>query len=160
MFGLVFKYAVGFILALSSYSVEPASAWLYKRSYGQYKHLEWATNATLQLQRLAHESIRQGTWSKGTDTIPITEEDETLALLDISNLQHPVLRAPDKEEGVSSQSQSVNGNTSAANDNDATNDDAASATVIHSDLVVEGEGNHDPPTIPPINVAGDDIIDN
>ncbi|KAI0532332.1 hypothetical protein GGR58DRAFT_523304 [Xylaria digitata] len=92
IFGLIFTYLVGFLLALVSYLIEPVSAWLYKRrSYGQYKHLEWTTNATLQLQRLAHEGIGQGTWSKGAETIPTTKEDESLALLDISNCEHPVL---------------------------------------------------------------------
>ncbi|KAI0976453.1 hypothetical protein F4678DRAFT_469373 [Xylaria arbuscula] len=76
-----------------SYLVEPAFAWLHKRwSYGQYKYLEWTTNATLQLQRLAHEGIGQGTWSKGVRTVPTTKKDEPLALLGISNLEHPVLR--------------------------------------------------------------------
>ncbi|KAI0521205.1 hypothetical protein F5B22DRAFT_643933 [Xylaria bambusicola] len=93
IFGLVFTYLVGFLLALVSYLVEPVSAWLHKRrSYGQYKHLEWTTNATLQLQRLAHEGIGQGTWSKGAETVPVTKEGESLALLDISNQEHPVLR--------------------------------------------------------------------
>ncbi|KAI1313730.1 hypothetical protein F5Y03DRAFT_405204 [Xylaria venustula] len=80
IFGLVFIYLVGFLLALVSYLVEPASAWLHKRcSYGQCKHLGWTTNATLQLQRLAHEGIGQGTWSKGVETVPTAKEDEPLA---------------------------------------------------------------------------------
>ncbi|RYC64544.1 hypothetical protein CHU98_g1688 [Xylaria longipes] len=36
--------------------------------------------------------VGRGTLSKGTETIPTTKEDEFLALLNISNLKHPVLR--------------------------------------------------------------------
>ncbi|KAI1269757.1 hypothetical protein F5Y18DRAFT_422709 [Xylariaceae sp. FL1019] len=92
VFGLIFTYVVGLLLMLISYALEPVSTWIHKRKGpGQYKHLEWTTNATLQLQRLAHEGIGQGKWSRGARAIPTTAENEFLALLDISNPDHPVL---------------------------------------------------------------------
>ncbi|KAI0543935.1 hypothetical protein F4679DRAFT_76121 [Xylaria curta] len=118
IFGLVLTYLAGFLLVVISYLVEPTSAWLQKRgSYWQYKHLEWTTNSTLQLQRLAHEGIGQGTWSKGAETIPSTKKDEYLGLLDISNLEHPMLRPIDKQEDSPSHSQSPQNTTGATQDN-------------------------------------------
>ena len=53
--------------------------------------MEWATNETLQLQRLAHEEIGFGEWTQTTGSIPITETGNTLAILDISDPDHPKL---------------------------------------------------------------------
>ncbi|KAI1321391.1 hypothetical protein F5Y16DRAFT_405271 [Xylariaceae sp. FL0255] len=102
VFGLVFTYVSGILLILLSYCLEPAFTWLHKTcAYEQYKHLEWTSNATLQLQRLAHEGIGHGgTWTGGTEIIPTTENDELLAPLDISNLEHPVLCPLVKAESV------------------------------------------------------------
>ncbi|KAI0155334.1 hypothetical protein GGR57DRAFT_491761 [Xylariaceae sp. FL1272] len=98
-FGLVLTYVVGFILAFISYALEQVFGWLHRRrAYKQFKHLEWTSDTTLQLQRLAYEGIGQGTWSRGTRAIPTTDDGELLALLDISNLEHPVLRPLDKPE--------------------------------------------------------------
>ncbi|KAI3321228.1 hypothetical protein HD806DRAFT_537414 [Xylariaceae sp. AK1471] len=96
LFGLYFTLILGFLIVLASYLLEPVSAWLHKRKYSQYAHLEWTTNATLQLQRLAHEEIRVGTWSECTDTIPVTKANELLGRLDITDLTHPVLRRPEE----------------------------------------------------------------
>ncbi|KAI0184252.1 hypothetical protein EV127DRAFT_516280 [Xylaria flabelliformis] len=139
IFGLAFTYLVGFLLAVISYLVEPASAWLQKRgSHWQYKHLEWTTNATLQLQRLAHEGIGQGTWSKGAQTIPSTKEDEYLGLLDISNLEHPVLRPLRRQ---SSHNQFLNHATGATSDNNTADQNAAEITAIGGDATHEEAAN-------------------
>ncbi|KAI1735695.1 hypothetical protein F4680DRAFT_469873 [Xylaria scruposa] len=134
IFGLVLTYLAGFLLVVISYLVEPASAWLQKRgSNWQYKHLEWTTNATLQLQRLAHEGIGQGTWSKGAETIPSTKEDEHLGLLDISNLEHPMLRPIDKQEDTPSYSQPLKNTAGGTQDNDTADRNAAEIVAIGSD---------------------------
>ncbi|TGJ84260.1 hypothetical protein E0Z10_g4490 [Xylaria hypoxylon] len=106
LFGLYFTFIPGFLIVLTSFLLEPVSAWLHKRKYRQHAHLEWTTNATLQLQRLAHEEIRVGTWSECTDTIPVTKADELLGCLDITDLTHPIL-APPKEIDVPFQAQEV-----------------------------------------------------
>lgn len=56
----------------------------------RYSRLEWSVNDFLQLQRLAHEEIGFGTWDgcAGDSTVPVTDKDETLAVLDMSDLQH------------------------------------------------------------------------
>jgi hypothetical protein len=58
-----------------------------------YKSLEWSANSILQLQRLAHEAAGFGTWSKTNGEHPVTEIDEKLAVLEISNMKHPRLQS-------------------------------------------------------------------
>ncbi|KAI0424065.1 hypothetical protein F5Y09DRAFT_348098 [Xylaria sp. FL1042] len=49
------------------------------------------------LQRLAHEQLGFGTWSKGAADIPVTEAGNILGRLDISNPDHPIIYLPDKD---------------------------------------------------------------
>jgi hypothetical protein len=103
VFGLLFTFIVGSLIALTSYLLEPVSRMLYKKwGFQTFAHLEWNTNATLQLQRLAHEQLGFGTWSKGAAEIPVTEADNLLGCLDISNLDHPVLYPPYSHRNTSS----------------------------------------------------------
>ncbi|KAI0429645.1 hypothetical protein F5Y09DRAFT_356792 [Xylaria sp. FL1042] len=99
LFGLVFIFSVGGALVITSYLLEPVSTYLYKKKgYKMYEHLEWASNATLQLQRLAHEEAGFGTWSNCTGTAPSTKADELLGALDITNADHPILKPPTTEK--------------------------------------------------------------
>lgn len=72
------------MLIVASFSVEPVIACLYRRDQarklkrGEYKYLEWASNGTLQLQRLAYQGIKSGRWSGYTDDIPMAEKDALL----------------------------------------------------------------------------------
>ena len=68
-------------------------AWKLKR--GEYKYLEWASNGTLQLQRLAYQGISSGKWSGYTDDIPMTESG---ALLGDLTQSYPEV-ALDQEQG-------------------------------------------------------------
>ncbi|KAI1744856.1 hypothetical protein F4680DRAFT_443335 [Xylaria scruposa] len=97
LFGVLFTLVVGLLIVLVSYLLEPISGYLCKRGHSQYAHLEWMANGTLQLQRLAHEELGSGIWSKCIDDIPAAEQDELLGSLDISDLDHPVLRPPQKK---------------------------------------------------------------
>lgn len=63
----------------------------HRKSHWSYAQLEWQTNSILQLQRLAHEGVGQGTWSNTLSTVPITEKGEELGILDVSNATHPRL---------------------------------------------------------------------
>lgn len=64
-------------------------ACLYRRNQaqklksGEYKYLEWTSNGTLQLQRLAYQGIKSGTWSGYADDIPMTEAGALLG--DLTN---------------------------------------------------------------------------
>ncbi|KAI0543446.1 hypothetical protein F4679DRAFT_111141 [Xylaria curta] len=53
---------------------------------------------TLQLQRLAYDELGSGIWLKCIDDIPAAKQDQLLGSLDISDLDHPVLRPPQKED--------------------------------------------------------------
>jgi hypothetical protein len=64
----------------------------------QYEQLEWRSNSFLQLQRLAHEALGFGTWSRADDHVPTTEPMELLGQLNVSNPKHPVLMSPSGHE--------------------------------------------------------------
>ncbi|KAH6618503.1 hypothetical protein C7974DRAFT_415876 [Boeremia exigua] len=56
-----------------------------------YAYAEWQVGSTLQLQRLAHEGVGAGTWTKATDLVPVTRSSDTLAVLDVRDRDHPRL---------------------------------------------------------------------
>ncbi|KAL1615965.1 hypothetical protein SLS56_011613 [Neofusicoccum ribis] len=94
-FGLCLTLILGTIIITVSYSLEPLVSWIQKRRrLDTYSRLEWCTNETLQLQRLAHEELGLGTWSGAAGNIPFTEPGEMLAMLDLSRPHHPRLKAP------------------------------------------------------------------
>jgi hypothetical protein len=78
--------------------LETLPALVRKRSSRDaYSRLEWCTNGTLQLQRLAHEELGLGTWKSCIQDVPVTLAGEKLGLLDITEADHPVLRASSPE---------------------------------------------------------------
>ncbi|KAI0019667.1 hypothetical protein F4780DRAFT_745194 [Xylariomycetidae sp. FL0641] len=95
LFGLLFIAIAGLLLVLVSYLLEPISRYLHRRGYKQYAYLEWTTNSTLQLQRLAHEELGLGTWSGCTEAIPVTDGAALLGCLDITDPAHPVITSID-----------------------------------------------------------------
>ncbi|ETS75787.1 hypothetical protein PFICI_12731 [Pestalotiopsis fici W106-1] len=93
-FGLCFTYVTGGLIILISVIIEPILSLFYKKyGYQRYRQLEWTTNQQLQLHRLVHEPLGHGTWSRGTEFVPITEKDEFLGELDVST-DHPVIAKP------------------------------------------------------------------
>ncbi|KAI0143061.1 hypothetical protein GGR57DRAFT_368634 [Xylariaceae sp. FL1272] len=92
LFGLLFVYILGFLVTSVSFILEPLLLFLYRRfGYKAYETLEWTTNSTLQLQRLAHEARGFGTWSNCTQKVPVARGDDLLANLDLADTTHPVL---------------------------------------------------------------------
>ncbi|KAF2086935.1 hypothetical protein K490DRAFT_18351, partial [Saccharata proteae CBS 121410] len=65
-----------------------------RRNLNNYQRLEWITNETLQLQRLVHEELGVGTWSCTAGAYPVTAPGERLAVVDLSDKEHPRLTAP------------------------------------------------------------------
>lgn len=119
---------------LASYLLEPISAFLHNRKErSPYAHLEWTTNATLQLQRLAYEEANLGTWSKGTDTIPTTAPDELLSGLDTTDLKHPVIQRARGKQHSPVQSQ----DPSEATENIATQSDTTESITIGNTHLTE-----------------------
>lgn len=62
-----------------------------------YSHAEWQAGSTLQLQRLAHENLGLGTWTRTDEAIPITEPGDTLGVLDVANSKHARMVVPTEE---------------------------------------------------------------
>ncbi|KAI0196934.1 hypothetical protein F4808DRAFT_439331 [Astrocystis sublimbata] len=103
MLGLSLFFGIGTLIVTASLLLEPLLAFLHKCwGYQQHAYLEWVSQETLQLQRLAHEELGFGTWSGATDAIPTTKLGEKLADLDLSDPEHPKLRraVPDSGDGT------------------------------------------------------------
>jgi hypothetical protein len=86
---------VGSLIILLNYTLPSLVHSIEKRKAEgvHYATLEWFATGTLQLQRLAHEGLGYGKWSKCDDEIPISSPNELLAVLDISNSKHPRLQS-------------------------------------------------------------------
>ncbi|KAJ2988175.1 hypothetical protein NUW58_g4116 [Xylaria curta] len=92
LFGLYFTYIVGTLIVIISFVLEPILSYAQKRwKYREYENLEWISNGTLNLQRLAYDESGQGNWSKCTEPVPVTNANELLGSLDLTNLEHPKL---------------------------------------------------------------------
>lgn len=94
--GLVTTLVVGGLIILASALIEPLCAFIQRRyKKGTYRRLEWVTNETLQLQRMVHEELGLGTWTGASARLPVTELDERLGVLDITDESRPVVvRSP------------------------------------------------------------------
>ncbi|KAF2004093.1 hypothetical protein P154DRAFT_572543 [Amniculicola lignicola CBS 123094] len=99
--GLSMILVIGLVLMLMAVFLEQIAGWVDRiRHDGKpsYKQLEWETNSTLQLQRLAHESLGFGDWSHPTDVVPVTKKGGDIGILDFTDLGHPSLRHPTERE--------------------------------------------------------------
>ncbi|KAI1121648.1 hypothetical protein F5Y10DRAFT_282310 [Nemania abortiva] len=124
LFGLVFIFLVGGSLVVTSYLLEPVATLLYdKKGYKRYQHLEWTSNATLQLQRLAQEEAGFGIWSNCTGAVPSTEANELLGSLDITNPDHPVLKPPGLEQSTLGDSRNSIGTSNTTQGHSQTEDE-------------------------------------
>ncbi|KAB2576207.1 hypothetical protein DBV05_g5244 [Lasiodiplodia theobromae] len=93
VFFLAFIFTTGGLIILLSWFLETIVAFFQKRrNLDSYSRLEWCTNETLQLQRLAHEELGMGKWEGCDEDVPVKEKGERLAVLDVSDLKHPRLR--------------------------------------------------------------------
>ncbi|KAI0435510.1 hypothetical protein F4803DRAFT_557926 [Xylaria telfairii] len=99
-FGLAFTFITGTLIIVASYVIEPVFACVYKRrKYQPYAYLEWISNSSLQLHRLAHEELGLDTWSNCDKEIPVPiDPDRLLASLDITDPKHPTFHRLVKRE--------------------------------------------------------------
>lgn len=114
---------LGSIIILLSNTLETLVCYLERRFRRyNYARLEWATNETLRLQRLANEEIGFGTWNGCCDAVPVTASaTECLAVLDVSDPSHPRLKTtlPSYHElGVNESSMADEGNGDALGDSE------------------------------------------
>jgi len=106
--GLILIFSIGGLIMLISACLPSCMARMQRNK--PFASLEWVTNDTLQLQRLAHEAIGAGNWEGACDDYPRTERGDLLAVLDITDTKHPKLKVPPKvdplfEEGSQTQAE-------------------------------------------------------
>ncbi|KAL9114249.1 MAG: hypothetical protein Q9227_001671 [Pyrenula ochraceoflavens] len=93
LFWLMFVVVLGLTIILLEFFLETTVLFLDRHGIIKYPSLEWFSNNTLQLQRMAHEELGFGTWDGcvGPHAIPVTAKGELLAVLNRSNPTHPKL---------------------------------------------------------------------
>lgn len=101
LLGLTIIFVVGGLIIVASF-VLPMAVELFQRRWRKrpFASLEWITNDTLQLQRLAHEAVGSGTWQGACGECPTTVPGELLAVLDITHPDHPILKAQEKDDVI------------------------------------------------------------
>ncbi|RAR06174.1 cytochrome p450 protein [Stemphylium lycopersici] len=95
--GLIIIFSIGSLIMLVSACL-PSTTARIQRNRKPFSSLEWISNDTLQLQRLAHEAVGAGDWEGACDDYPRTRKMDRLAVLDIADRKHPVLRVQPKTE--------------------------------------------------------------
>lgn len=100
MFGLAFILVAGFCIVAVSVSIE-VLAGVFQRlaKRDQYSRLEWNTNGTLQLQRIAYEELGIGDWAGCDERVPFVPTHTDLPPLDLSDAKHPIIQSPQKSKG-------------------------------------------------------------
>ncbi|KAI0972038.1 hypothetical protein F4678DRAFT_479021 [Xylaria arbuscula] len=107
--GLSLLLAGGLLVMSLSLSLEHLARFLQRFvKLDPYSRLEWVSNGTLQLQRLAHEELGFGEWTGGDETVPTTKTLTHLARLDISDSEHPILLQRSEKTKDSGLSQPIN----------------------------------------------------
>jgi hypothetical protein len=103
MLGVGIIFALGGALIILDLTIESFLDWIQRKSgRHDYARLEWKTNATLQLQRLAYEEAGSGSWLHCTDTVPVTRTGDQLRPFNISDIDHPRLSPASHELEIQS----------------------------------------------------------
>ncbi|CAA9961849.1 hypothetical protein PTMSG1_05226 [Pyrenophora teres f. maculata] len=112
--GLILIFSIGSLIMLISACLPSLTARMRRKK--PFASIEWDTNDTLQLQRLAHEAVGAGDWVGTRDDYPRTQQGDLLAVLDTSDPKHPRLKVPpkvnspiDEEQGSTQVEDSIHG---------------------------------------------------
>jgi hypothetical protein len=125
--GLLLVLIFGILIVFLSLTIEPISRFFHRRAKkDNYKLLEWNSNSSLQLQRLAFDGLGIGEWSGCDKTVPYTTRVLTIEPLDVSDPKHPRVAVPAKSNRRDS-SLEVSYNTTLQGDSGSDN-----ATASHS----------------------------
>lgn len=91
-FGILFTYILGIVIIATSFVLEPLIKLLDNRGKNErYSSIEWTSNSTLQLQRLAHDMDGRDDWERCMDSVPTTSPGLLLCGLDLADPEHPRL---------------------------------------------------------------------
>ncbi|KAL1641072.1 hypothetical protein SLS58_006344 [Diplodia intermedia] len=94
VFGLIIIFTVGGVIIALQYTIKPRLACAKRRrDLDIHSRMEWGAKESLQLQRLAHESVGAGTWARCDEMVPVTSRSDRLATLDLEDVKHPRLKA-------------------------------------------------------------------
>ncbi|KAL9617378.1 MAG: hypothetical protein Q9160_007828 [Pyrenula sp. 1 TL-2023] len=107
---LVLTIVLGVLIILFEYKLESIIIWLEYHRIIKTSSLEWFSNDTLQLQRMAHEELGLGDWTHcvGARAVPVTEGGQILGFLNCEDPTHPrLVRLPRDSETGNSISASV-----------------------------------------------------
>ncbi|KAG6353543.1 hypothetical protein INS49_005505 [Diaporthe citri] len=75
LFGLCFTYILGLIIVIVAFCLDPVLDTLSTRFHrGAYSYVEWTSTDTLQLQRMAFQGVKSGTWSGSASSVPVTSK--------------------------------------------------------------------------------------
>ncbi|KAH7363722.1 hypothetical protein BKA66DRAFT_514601 [Pyrenochaeta sp. MPI-SDFR-AT-0127] len=106
--GLILIFAIGGSIMILS-ALLPWATSHFQRHQNPFPSLEWISNDTLQLQRLAHEAVGAGDWEGACNDYPRTRKGDLLAVLDITNKKHPILKAPSAVDMLSEKEEEKEG---------------------------------------------------
>jgi hypothetical protein len=88
--GIIIILLIGGLLIATSLVLDTLVGFVQrKRNLRDYQRVQWALNEKLQLQRLAYEEAGMGTWSGGTDLVPVTKPGETFGMPPDVDPDHP-----------------------------------------------------------------------
>lgn len=90
-------------------------------------HAEWKAGSTLQLQRIAHENLGLGTWSRTAESVPVTNTGDVLGTYNIDDESHARLVNVNAEKKV----QIIDGNIS---NGDTPNEEITEAAALGSEV--------------------------
>ncbi|KAL9621084.1 MAG: hypothetical protein Q9160_004469 [Pyrenula sp. 1 TL-2023] len=143
--GLAITLTVGGLVIVVSSSIESVCSFFERRRKKHtYHRLEWVTNETLQLQRMVHEELGLGTWSQAAEDIPVTEKDEKLGVLDVSNPEHPIVIRPPPDQVAGKPDdklQSTENAVSSQTSHDTTSETSQGANSLSNSEAITGNPN-------------------
>lgn len=91
--GLALVIIIGSILILTNLVLDTIVGFLQREfKTGNHRRLQWIVDEKLQLQRLAFEEARMGTWSGGAAIVPITRFGEKFGIPVDTDPDHPRLQ--------------------------------------------------------------------
>lgn len=97
-------------------------------------HAEWKAGSTLQLQRIAHENLGLGLWTRTNESVPVTNRGDLLGIYDVQDENHARLvnlRIEKTEQSLDVSSLSGEG----------PDEEVADGTVLSNDTAGAGGGS-------------------
>lgn len=90
VFGVSIILVLGFLLIVTALVLDSTVGFLRRKlDWNDHKRLQWAVDEKLQIQRLAFEETGQGTWTGGTDAVPMTGAGALLGIGPEPDKHHP-----------------------------------------------------------------------